>query len=61
MSTRSISEGDAAIPSSRIRADLLTIAALAPEIAKKGIGEARPTVAGGEAYILYLLQDGARE
>jgi hypothetical protein len=40
---------------------LLTIAALAPEIAKKGIGEARPTVAGGEAYILYLLQDGARE
>jgi hypothetical protein len=39
---------------------MLTIAALAPEIAKE-IGEARPTVAGGEAYILYLLQDDATE
>ena len=60
MSTRSISEGDAAIPSSRICAALLTIAALAPEIAKE-IGEARPTVAGAEAYILYLLPDGAKK
>ena len=41
------------------RATSLTIAVLAPEIAKR-IGEARPTVAGGEAYILYLLPDGAR-